>query len=64
MKGINFVVNEKGDKKAVLIDLEEWGDLWEDFFDILISHNRENEVEISWDKLKADLERGLITNKI
>ena len=56
MKGINFVVNEKGDKKAVLIDLEEWGDLWEDFFDILISRNRENEAEMSWDELKADLE--------
>ena len=56
MKGINFVVNEKGDKKSVLIDLEEWGDLWEDFFDILVSHNRENEAEISWDKLKADLD--------
>lgn len=56
MKGINFVVNEKGDKKAVLIDLEEWGKLWEDFFDIVVSHNRENEAEISWDELKADLE--------
>ena len=62
MKGINFVVNEKGDKKAVLIDLEEWGDLWEDFFDILVSHNRKNEAEISWDDLKVDLEIENKTN--
>jgi len=62
MKGINFVVNEKGDKKAVLIDLEEWGDLWENFFDILVSHNRKDEAEISWDDLKVDLEVESKTN--
>ena len=56
MKGINFVINEKGEKKAVLIDLEEWGELWGDFSDILISRSRENESEISWDELKQELE--------
>ncbi len=55
MKGINFVINEKGEKKAVLIDLEEWGELWEDFSDILVSRSRENETEISWDELKQEL---------
>jgi hypothetical protein len=27
MKGIQFVVDDTGKKKAVLIDLEEWGAL-------------------------------------
>jgi hypothetical protein len=54
MKGINFVTNEKGEKKAVLIDLEEWGELWEDFSDILVSRSRENESEISWHDLKQE----------
>ena len=31
MKGINFVINEQGKKKAVLIDLDEWGEVWEIF---------------------------------
>jgi PHD/YefM family antitoxin component YafN of YafNO toxin-antitoxin module len=61
MKGINFVINEQGEKKAVLIDLDEWGELWEDFSDILISRNREDEAEISWDELKAELE---VENKV
>lgn len=61
MKGINFVINEKGEKKAVLIDLEEWGELWEDFSDILVSRSRENEAEISWDELKQELD---IDNKL
>ncbi len=56
MKGINFVIDEKGDKKAVLIDLEEWGELWEDVSDILVSRSRENESEISWNELKQELE--------
>ncbi|MEA5533771.1 hypothetical protein [Crocosphaera sp. XPORK-15E] len=45
MKLINFVINEKGEKKAVLIDLEQWGELWEDFFDILVSRSREDELK-------------------
>jgi len=61
MKGINFVINEQGEKKAVLIDLDEWGELWEDFSDILVSRNREDEGEVSWDELKAELE---IENKV
>ena len=56
MKGINFVINEQGKKKAVLIDLDEWGELWEDFSDILVSRNRKDEAEVSWDELKAELE--------
>ena len=61
MKGINFVINEQGEKKAVLIDLDEWGELWEDFSDILVSRNRKDEAEVSWDELKAELE---IENKV
>ncbi len=31
MKGIQFVMDEQGEKQAFLIDLNEWGELWEDF---------------------------------
>ena len=63
MKGINFVINEQGEKKAVLIDLDEWGELWEDFSDILVSRNREDEAEVSWDELKVEIEIE-IENKV
>ena len=29
MKGIEYVVDEAGDRKAVVIDLAEHGELWE-----------------------------------
>ncbi|MEM9540106.1 MAG: hypothetical protein AAGA60_11485 [Cyanobacteria bacterium P01_E01_bin.42] len=59
MKGIQFVVDETGAKKAVLINLEEWGELWEDFYDLLISQSRQEESEVSWEVLKAEMEQEI-----
>lgn len=56
MKGIQFVVNEAGEKQAVLIDLAEWGELWEDFYDLLVAHTRQDEEEVSWQYLKQEIE--------
>ena len=54
MKGIQFVVDESGNKTAVLMDLQQWGELWEDFYDILVSKERQEESEISWEELKYE----------
>ena len=56
MEGVQFLVDENGEKTSVLIDLSEWGDLWEDFHDIMVSRSRQDESEISWDELKAEIE--------
>ncbi|MDJ0649654.1 MAG: hypothetical protein QNJ60_13235 [Xenococcaceae cyanobacterium MO_188.B19] len=55
MKGIQYLVNDEGKKTAVLIDLEEYGKLWADFQDILVSRSRANETEISWETLQAEI---------
>jgi hypothetical protein len=54
MKGVQYVVDDSGQRKAVILDLEEWGELWEDFSDILVSEARKGEPTISWDDLKAE----------
>ena len=54
MKGVQFVVDDSGKKKAVIIDLEEWGELWEDIYDILISEQRRGEPTVPWEELKAE----------
>ncbi len=59
MKGVQFLINEEGEKISVLIDLSEWGDLWEDFYDVMISRSRQEEEEVSWDELKAELELNI-----
>ncbi|MDA1190518.1 MAG: hypothetical protein O3A46_02405 [Candidatus Poribacteria bacterium] len=40
MEGIHFVEDGDGKKKAVLIDLEKYGELLEDFFAVVISEHR------------------------
>ncbi len=55
MEGIQFVVNEKGKKTAVLIDLKKHGELWEDLYDTLTAHSRASEPRESLDSVKERL---------
>ncbi len=43
VKGVEFVIDDSGQKKAVLIDLKQHGQVWEDFYDILRTKERETE---------------------
>ena len=55
MKGLQYIVDEKGKKKAVLLDLDIYADKWEDIYDILVSYSRRNEKRIKWEVLKNAL---------
>ena len=57
MSGIQFVVDAKGDKTAVLIDLKKFGDLWEDFHDTLIAQGRLTEPRESLASVRKKLQR-------
>ena len=56
MKGIQYVVDEQGNKSAVLIDLTHWRELWEDMYDVMVSQARREEPQVSWEDLKAELD--------
>ena len=43
VKGVEFVVDDDGQKKAVLIDLKKHGKVWEDLYDTLLAKERESE---------------------
>jgi hypothetical protein len=43
LKGVDFVVDEDGEKQAVLIDLKRNRALWEDFYDTVLAKEREGE---------------------
>jgi hypothetical protein len=49
-------VDESGERVAVVIDLKEWGDLWEDFFDVLVSESRKEEFTVDWETLKVEID--------
>lgn len=57
MKGVSYVMDEKGEPQAVLIDLAKHGQLWEDFQDLLISRSRRKEPRESLDQVEARLKK-------
>ncbi len=56
MRGVQFVMDDAGNKTAVLIDLKQWGNLWEDIYDVLVSESRKGEPTVSWEELMAEME--------
>lgn len=59
MKGIQFLGDGDGNARSVPVDLEEWGDLWEDIYDGMIIEARRGDSTIPWEVLKAEMETGL-----
>ena len=55
IQGIQYIVDDQGKKKSVILDLERWGEYWEDFYDVLVSESRRDEPNISWEKLKKEV---------
>jgi hypothetical protein len=55
MSSIQFVINKQGKKTAVVIDLKKHADLWEDFYDSLLTHSRKNEPRESLESVKRRL---------
>ncbi len=43
MRGVQFLVDDDGEKTAVLIDLKKNAELWEDFYDVAIAKSRAKE---------------------
>ena len=52
LKGVDFVVDEKGEKKAVLLDLKQHRELWEDFYDTAVASARMHEPRESLAEVK------------
>jgi hypothetical protein len=57
MEGIQFVINDKGKKVAVLIDLQKHGEIWEDFYDCMVAEARSAEPRESLEQLRERLHR-------
>jgi hypothetical protein len=61
MDGILYLIDDKNKKRYVQIDLEKYGEIWEDFYDLIIANSRENEPTITLEELEKELkEEGLL----
>ncbi|MGI9106437.1 MAG: hypothetical protein ACR2G4_09325 [Pyrinomonadaceae bacterium] len=62
MKGVQFVTDTDGRKVAVLLDLNEWGELWEDIYDNMTADARVGESNMPLEEFEAKLRaEGLLS---
>jgi len=55
MIGIQYLVDEKGHETAAVIDLEIYGNIWEDIHDMLVVESRLDEPRVRWEDTKKKL---------
>lgn len=52
VEGIQYVTDQDGRRVAVIIDLERYGDLWEDLYDTILARTRSEEPRESLDSVR------------
>ena len=55
MSGISFLVDERGKKTAAVIDLRKRAQLWEDFYDTLLTESRAHEPRENLEQVRHHL---------
>jgi hypothetical protein len=55
MRGVQFLVDDDGEKTAVLIDLKKNAELWEDFYDVAVARSRAKEPRESLENVRRRL---------
>lgn len=62
VRGIQFVTDVEGHKVGVLLDLKEWGEVWEDIYDNLVADSRKAELTLPLDRFEMELRsEGLLS---
>lgn len=55
MRGVQYLVDDNGERTAVLIDLKKNAQLWEDFYDVAVAKSRAKEPRESLESVKRRL---------
>jgi len=63
MQGIRYLIDESGNRTAVVIDLTSLGDLWEDFHDRYLAEQRADEPRETLDEVEALLGLAAATDE-
>jgi len=62
VRGVQFVTDAEGRKVGVLLDLKEWGELWEDIYDNMLADERAGEPAAALEDFEAELRaEGLLS---
>jgi len=57
IRGIQYLVDDLGEKTSVVIDLKRHGRLWEDLYDRMLAEARKGEARESLDEVKQLLSK-------
>ena len=63
VKGVQFVTDTEGRKVAVLLDLKEWGELWEDIYDNMLADERAGEPVVTLEDFEDELRAEGLLNE-
>jgi hypothetical protein len=58
MKGVQFLIDDSGEKTAVVIDLKRNAALWEDFYGRALASSRASEPRETLESVKERLRNG------
>lgn len=60
--GVQFVTDADGRRVAVMLDLKEWGELWENIYDNILADSRKDELTMPLAEFEAELRtEGLLS---
>lgn len=62
MKGIEYIIDDQGDKTAVVINLEQWGKEWEAFYHLLLRQSFPSENWVHEASFSEKLDKALQWN--
>ena len=54
-KGVQFLSDVDGKKRAALIDIRRYRRVWEDLYDVLVAEARKGESRVPWEDVKKRL---------
>jgi len=63
MEGILYLTDENNKKRFVQIDLEKYGEIWQDFYDGLVAEMKKGEESYSLNEVILELETKGNLNK-
>ena len=63
VRGVQFVTDSDGQKVAVMLDLKEWGELWEDIYDNMIADERSGESSMPLEEFESELRAEGLLNE-
>lgn len=62
IKGVRYLIDEQGNPVAVQLDLNQWGELWEDMQDIMLARERQHEPRTGLEDFEKELrEEGMLS---